>query len=109
MATFDTDDDVIAALEAHRVPCSKVLSPAELADQPHLLERGMIRSVDDPVAGPVTIPGFPLAFGGERPQLDTPAPLLGEHNRAVLTGLLGWSGDRVDELERAGVLQSKPR
>jgi crotonobetainyl-CoA:carnitine CoA-transferase CaiB-like acyl-CoA transferase len=109
MAGFDTDDDVIAALEAHRVPCSKVLSPAEFADQPHLVERGMIRSVDDPVAGPVTIPGFPLAFDGERPQLDTPAPLLGEHNRSVLTGLLGWDDDRVDALETAGVLQSKPR
>jgi len=109
MAGFDTDDAVIAALEAHRVPCSKVLSPADFAAQPHLLERGMIRTVEDPVAGPVTIPGFPLAFDDERPQLDTPAPLLGQHNRSVLTGLLGWDDDRVDALETAGILQSKPR
>ncbi|HET7721619.1 MAG TPA: CoA transferase [Acidimicrobiales bacterium] len=109
MADFDTDDDVVAALEAHRVPCSKVLSPAELADQAHLVERGMVRSVEDPVAGPVTIPGFPLAFDGHRPQLDAPAPLLGQHNREVLTGLLGWGDERVDALEASGVLQSKPR
>lgn len=109
MAGFATDDEVIAALEAERVPCSKVLSPAEFADQPHLVERGMIRQVDDPVAGVVTVPGFPLAFDGARPAIEAPAPTLGQHNRSVLTGLLGWDGQQVDALESAGVLASKPR
>ena len=109
MAGFDTDDEVIAALEAHRVPCSKVLSPADFAHQPHLVERGVVRTVADPVAGPVDVPGFPLVFDGDRPQVDEPAPMLGEHNREVLTGLLGWSDGRVDALEATGVLQSKPR
>ncbi len=109
MAGFDTDDDVIAALDAHRVPCSKVLSPAEFRDQPHLVERGMIRTVDDRIAGPVDVPGFPLAFDDQRPAPDTGAPLLGEHNRSVLTGLLGYDDERIDALEAAGVLASKPR
>lgn len=109
MAGFDTDDDIIEALDAERVPCSKVLSPAEFADQPHLVERGMIRTVDDPVAGPVTIPGFPLAFDGDRPAADGPAPTLGQHNRTVLRDLLGYDDARIDTLESAGVLSSKPR
>ena len=109
MATFEHDDDVIAALEAERVPCSKVLSPAEFVDQPHLVERGMIREVLDPVAGPVTIPGFPLAFDDHRPAADAPAPTLGQHNHAVLRDLLGYDDDRIAALESAGVLASKPR
>ena len=109
MAGFDTDDDVVAVLDQHRVPCSKVLSPAEFADQPHLVERGMIRQVDDPVAGRVTVPGFPLAFDGDRPSADTPAPLLGEHNRAVLHDLLGMDDGELDRLEATGILASKPR
>lgn len=109
MAGFDSDDAVIAELEAHRVPCSKVLSPAEFADQPHLVERGMIRTVEDRVAGPVDVPGFPLAFDDVRPAPDGDAPLLGEHNRSVLTGLLGYADERIDELEASGVLASKPR
>lgn len=109
MAGFDTDDDVVAALEAHRVPCSKVLSPADFVDQPHLVERGMIRTVDDPVAGPVTVPGHPLAYDGVRPSTDAPAPLLGEHNASILGGLLGYDDERIAALETAGVLASKPR
>ena len=109
MAGFATDVEVLSVLEAHRVPCSAVLSPAEFVDQPQLVERGMIRTVDDPIAGPVTVPGFPIVFDGERPAAVGPAPLLGEHNRSVLTGLLGWADERVDALEAAGVLQSKPR
>ena len=109
MAGFPTDDDVITALEVERVPCSKVLSPAELADQPHLVERGMIRQVVDPVAGPVTVPGFPLAFDGARPAVDAPAPLLGEHNRELLRELLDLADADIDALERDGVLASKPR
>ncbi len=109
MATFERDDDIIAALDAQRVPCSKVLSPAEFVDQPHLVERGMIREVVDPIAGPVTIPGFPLAFDGDRPSADGPAPTLGQHNRTVLRDLLGRSDEQVDALEASGVLAAKPR
>ena len=32
------------------------------------------------------------------------APLYGEDNRAILTGLLGMSGQEVDELTEQGVL-----
>ena len=109
MAGHGSDDEVIAELERHRVPCSKVLSPAEFAEQAHLVEREMIRTVADPVAGPVTIPGFPLAFDGNRPHARGPAPLLGEHNHTVLRELLGYDDAGIAELERAGVLSSKPR
>ena len=109
MAGFDSDDEVLAVLDAHRVPCSKVLSPAELAEEEHLLERGTIREVDDPVAGRVTIPGFPLVVDGSRPAASAPAPLLGEHNRAVLREMLGFDDARIDALESSGVLASKPR
>ena len=109
MATYDNDDEIIAELERHRVPCSKVLSPAELADQAHLVEREMIRTVADPVAGPVTIPGFPLVFDGDRPAARGPAPLLGEHNHTVLRDLLGYDDAGIADLEHRGVLSSKPR
>mgnify|MGYP006196400539 CR=1 FL=1 len=44
------------------------------------VRRFPILSVEDPVAGPVTIPGFPFVFDHERPAATGPAPLLGEHN-----------------------------
>ena len=47
---------------------------------------------------------------GENPQpLDRPAPCFGEHNREILTGLLGMTPQAVDELERAGVIADEIR
>ena len=35
--------------------------------------------------------------------------MLGEHNAAVLSDLLGFSRSRVDELTAAGILVEEPR
>ena len=34
--------------------------------------------------------------------------MLGEHNREVLRNYLGFSADRIEQLERSGVLHSAP-
>lgn len=109
MATCRSDDDVIARLEAARVPCSKVLRPAELGEQPHLRERGTIRDVDDPRIGRVTVPGFPIRFSDAPPLPEVVAPDLGADNHDVLVGRLGLSEAEVDALEARGVIGSKDR
>jgi crotonobetainyl-CoA:carnitine CoA-transferase CaiB-like acyl-CoA transferase len=38
-----------------------------------------------------------------------PAPMLGEHNAAVLKDVLGYSAEQVAQLEAAGVLTSRDR
>ena len=55
------------------------------------------------------IPGFPLRFS-EQPELPTlQAPLLGEHNAAVLSGLLGYDAAQLEALVAAGVIASADR
>jgi len=34
-----------------------------------------------------------------------PAPCVGEHNREVLSGVLGYETNRIDQLEASGVLK----
>jgi crotonobetainyl-CoA:carnitine CoA-transferase CaiB-like acyl-CoA transferase len=57
----------MAALEAARVPCGVVLSPADLADDPHAAEIGLL--VDDvhPIAGAIRQPRHPALFGATLP------------------------------------------
>ena len=107
MATFATDEEVLAALEAERVPCGQVLNPADAARHPYFIERRMVRQVTDPRAGTFDIPGFPLHFADAPPEPDLVTPALGEHNREVLGGLAGYDADRLAELEASGVLHSK--
>ncbi len=49
--------------------------------------------------------GAPFRFArGPRRHHRSRSPLLGEHNRDVLTRILGLSNTDVDELEAAGVI-----
>lgn len=109
MATFDTDAEVIAALEAERVPCGPVLSPADAMQHPHFIERGVVREVDDPLAGTVAIPGFPIRSTDPLPDRPLITPALGEHNHEVLVELLGLDNATITALEADGVIGSKDR
>ncbi len=109
MATFERDDDVLAALEAERVPCGRVMRPQDLGQIEHFRQRGTIRTVTDPLAGTFDIPGFPIKFSDMGPELDLHTANLGGDNRYVLAELLGYDDARIDALAAAGVTFEKDR
>jgi crotonobetainyl-CoA:carnitine CoA-transferase CaiB-like acyl-CoA transferase len=106
--SMPNDDAAMAALRENRVPFAPILSLEEAMNHPHLRQRGTIRRVRDRMLGEFDLPGFPLRFSAFPGSLELQAPTLGEHNEAVLTGLLGYPTERVRELERRSVLHSAP-
>jgi crotonobetainyl-CoA:carnitine CoA-transferase CaiB-like acyl-CoA transferase len=60
-----------------------------------------LREVKHPTAGTVRMLDSPVRFPGAE---ITPPPLLGEHTREVLRGLLGVDEARIARLLAAGVL-----
>lgn len=105
MATFATDADVLARLEAERVPCGPVLAPYDAIGHPYFESRGMIRRVSDPLLGEVIIPGNPLRFSEQPEPLELVAPLLGQHNAEVLAEL-GYTDDEIAALVADDILRS---
>lgn len=96
-------------LEAAGVPCCRVKSIPELATtDPHLGAREMRLKMDQPFLGPVTMFGSPLKFSETPATIRGYAPFLGEHNRAVLSSILGLSGEQIDALYREDVLYQAP-
>jgi len=108
MGGFESDDEVITALDAERVPCAKVMEPRDAIGHPHFESRGMIRRSADPILDEVIVPGSPLRFSEQIEPLELQAPLLGEHNASVLAEL-GYDEERIEELTRAGILLSANR
>jgi len=102
------EEQVLAAMSEHRVPCAPVLSVEEAVNHPHLRQRGTVRTVHDRILGDFDVPGFALRFSDFPRRLDLEAPTLGEHNEEVLTKYLGYPQSRVRELEQMGVLRSGP-
>jgi crotonobetainyl-CoA:carnitine CoA-transferase CaiB-like acyl-CoA transferase len=108
LAAMPSDEASIEALRSNRVPVAPILSIREAMEHPHLIERGTVRTVNDPILGEFQIPGFPLRFSGFPEELEFDAPTLGQHNVPVLERYLGLSAARVAELESTGVLRSAP-
>jgi CoA:oxalate CoA-transferase len=94
MATFATDEDVLAVLTRHRVPSGPVLSPADALTHPLFVERGAVRTVRDTTGGTFTIPGFPFLIDGIRPDRDVEAAVLGADTTDVLTSF-GMHADEI--------------
>jgi len=98
-------------LQAAGVAAGAVLDSKDLLFDPHLRERGFYEVVPHhPATG---IPPLPYASRPWKMSL-TPAvpgkagPIMGEHNRLVLSGLLGHSEEELVALEEAGVIGNAP-
>jgi crotonobetainyl-CoA:carnitine CoA-transferase CaiB-like acyl-CoA transferase len=103
------DDEIFRLFDEYRVPYAPVLTVEQAIAHPHLRDNEIVRTVNDRFLGEFDVPGFPLRFSQceRHPQLD--APTLGEHNRSILTDYLGYSSERIEALEREGVLHKGPR
>jgi crotonobetainyl-CoA:carnitine CoA-transferase CaiB-like acyl-CoA transferase len=96
--------EVERALQASGVPAAAVRSAAEAWSDPHLRARDFYVRLEHAVLGPHELPGLPIELSETPGRITRAAPLLGQDNRAVLTGLLGLSDAEVDDLGAQGVL-----
>ena len=64
---------------------------------------GIVQEVEHPHYGKVKVVGPPATFS-ESGSASRARPLLGEHNREVLTSLLGYSEEQVKRLSEEGAI-----
>lgn len=103
-----TLEEWVAMLDAGDIPHAPVYTIGEALEQPLTAARGMVRTIEDPRIGPVRVIGRPIKFPlREEPALQT-SPDLGQHTAEVLSGLLGYSQAKIQQLAEAGVIQCSP-
>lgn len=101
-------DDIVAALWEVGVPVAKVMQPHRQTELDQLEFRGFFEEVDHPVCGPARLSTVPMRFSGGPDTFHTRhAPLLGQHNRELLTEL-GLSESEIADLEADGVIGREP-
>jgi crotonobetainyl-CoA:carnitine CoA-transferase CaiB-like acyl-CoA transferase len=54
--------------------------------------------------GEYQVPGFPFRFSDFPDELTLETPTLGQHNAEILQNYLGYTPDKIAELEKTGVL-----
>jgi succinyl-CoA---D-citramalate CoA-transferase len=90
-----SQDEVVAALDAARVPVGRIASIADIARDPQYLARDMILSVET-ANGPLKVPGIVPKLSATPGAIRHAAPRLGEHDADLAKG--GWPArDTVEE------------
>ncbi len=99
-----TRDEAVEALVAADLPASPIYQIDETVKDPHLAARGMFIEVDHPLAGKYKTVNNPIKFSVTPVERRTPAPVLGQHSREILTRVLGLTDAQVDDLINNGVV-----
>ncbi|MCH8995180.1 MAG: CoA transferase [Chloroflexi bacterium] len=96
-----TANEIIETAQALRMPFAPVPTVKELLEDEHLGARAFFQPIEHPVAGELRYAGAPFRMSETPPSIG-PAPRLGEHNEATLSGL-GYSPDDLAILRERNV------
>ncbi|GAB1812456.1 CaiB/BaiF CoA transferase family protein [Mycobacterium sp. MUNTM1] len=101
-------DEIVATLWGAGVPVAKVMQPHRQTELEQLAFRDFFEVVDHPVNGPARLSSVPMRFSAGPHKFHTEhAPLLGQHNHELLSGL-GLSDSEIAGLETDGVIGRAP-
>ncbi len=99
-----TSQEIFHMAQELRLPFADILDTSEILQSPHLRERGYFQSLDHPAAGRLEYPGFPFRMGATPARNRHAAPLLGQHNSEIYSGLLGLDRQELVRLRNVGVI-----
>jgi crotonobetainyl-CoA:carnitine CoA-transferase CaiB-like acyl-CoA transferase len=103
-------DDIVTVLWDAGVPVGIAVKAEEQEHLPQLRARGFYETVQHPVVGEVVHGGYPIRFSAGPQTINrSAAPTLGQHNREILSGVLGLDDAEIDRLEAEGVIGTRPK
>lgn len=97
-------DELFAILSPHHIPCAPVRDLAEITNDPHLHERGMLEWMEHPKYGRIAAARSPLRFENQGLTQLKPSAELGEHNHEIYGEWLGISKEELERLKLEKVI-----
>lgn len=94
----------VQRLEAKRIPCAPVNRFSEALSDPQVLHRNMVVELGHPDGKSTRGPGNPVKLSRTNEETYSPAPKIGQHTDAVLTGLLGYDAATIEGLRAQGAI-----
>ena len=99
-------EEALKILREKKIPCDPVLEVKEVLEDPQLKSRGMIQELMHPLSAQTGLKaaGFPIRFSELPAEYSGPAPFLGQHNEEIYRGLLGFSKEEMEQLDKEGII-----
>jgi CoA:oxalate CoA-transferase len=99
-----TMQEWIDVLRKNRLPCGPIQTVGQVCEDPQVLARDMIVSLDHPKAGPIRVTGLPIKLSETPGAVHSPPPLLGQHTFEVLQDWLAIGAGDAEALQQQGVI-----
>ena len=109
LQSFPTRDEPIALIQGAHILCAPVLDTAGVMNDPHNRVRQSLQEIDQPGAGKLTLPRAPFRFSAASVAVRGRAPLMGEDNERILSEVLHYPPDKIEQLTKEEVLFTPPR
>jgi len=97
-------EEIFALSRENHLPFSPVRTIDEMVNDPQFKEREFFCSLSHPEVGTLQYPGTAYKLSKTPARLERPAPYLGENNREILCGRLGYSEDELIKMKEYGVI-----
>jgi CoA:oxalate CoA-transferase len=99
-----TTQEWLTELEALGIPCGPVNTIDQVAQDPQVQHRGMIKEVPHPRLGTVKMVDTPVRLSRTPGGAERPSPDLGEHTAQVLRDMLGLDEKEIAVLREEGAI-----
>jgi len=86
------------------IPAGPILTVDKVLSHHQVLAREMVTEVNHPKAGKLKLTGIPVKLSATPGSVNTPPPLLGEHNDEVLSNISGYSKEEIKKFREDGVI-----
>ncbi|WP_439397502.1 CoA transferase [Bradyrhizobium sp. PMVTL-01] len=97
-------DEAMSELQTARIAAGVVRRPIDLLKDPHLASRAFLQESERAFLGSHPQPSMPIREGANPYAIRTAAPTLGQHNREILSGVLGLSDAEIAQFENEGLI-----
>jgi Predicted acyl-CoA transferases/carnitine dehydratase len=94
----------VSTLENAGIPAGPINTVDDVINNVQVKARNMIVETEHPVAGRVKMAGVPIKLSETSGSVEAPAPMLGQHTKEILSEILGFTENEVEDLKAANVL-----
>ncbi len=98
-----TTEEAVEKCQLADVPAVRVLDPAEVAYDPHVVAVDSVQVKEHPVIGRIRVPRQGATFNGGSEQEPSPAPTYCEHTDELLSEI-GFTAEEIAELRDSGTI-----
>jgi len=96
---------IVAFFQAKKIPCAPIYSVKDIVEDEHIaVARGMIRDIDHPIAGNMKVIGSPVNLSETPIEIHSPAPMLGQHTKSVLSDILNMTCTEILSLKEQKII-----